>query len=64
MNVPNCFGVQPFGLTLAFDAVYPSALQKFPVEFLQIQRGQATEWDIADVRLDVVVDITPIGQVG
>ena len=32
--------------------------------FLQIQRGELVQWEIADVGLEVVVDVPPVGLMG
>ena len=64
MDVPHRLGAEPFGLFPALNPIYPSLLQQLLVELLQFQRSEFFQGDLANVGLDVVVDVAPVGLVG
>ena len=64
MDVPHGLGAQPLGLVPGLQPVYPSLLQQLLVELLQFQRSEFFQGDLANVGLDVVVDVAPVGLVG
>ena len=64
MDVPHGLGAQPLGLAPGLQPVYPSLLQQLLVELLQFQRSEFFQGDLADVGLDMVVDVAPVGLVG
>ena len=63
MDVPHCFGAEPFGLCPALNPIHPPLLQQLLVELLQFQRSELFQRDLADVGLDVVVDVPTVGLV-
>ena len=64
MDVPHRLGAEPFGLVLGFQSIHPALLQQLLVELLQFQRSELFQRDFADIGLDVVVNVTPVGLVG
>lgn len=44
--------------------IHPSLLQQLFVDLLQLQRSQFPQRNPADIRLDVVVNVSPVGLVG
>ena len=63
IDIPHRLCGQPLRLLLGFDSFHSAFGQKLAVELLQIHRGQFLQRDIADVRLDVVIDVAFIGLV-
>ena len=64
MDVPHGLGAQPLGLVPGLQPACPSLLQQLLVELLQFQRSEFFQGDLANVGLDVVVDVAPVGLVG
>ena len=64
VDVPHGFGAQALSLMLALNSVHPAFFQQLLVELLQFQRSKLFQRSFADTRLDVVVDVPPIGLVG
>ena len=64
VDVPYRLGAQSFGLPLGLHPVYPACGQQLLVELLQVQRSELSQRDISDVRIDMVVDVAPVGLVG
>jgi len=63
VDVPHGFGAQALSLMLALNSVHPAFFQQLLVELLQFQRSELFQGDFADIRLDVVVDVPPVGLV-
>ena len=64
MDVQHCLGAQAFRLSLRLDSVHSAFGQQLFVELLQFQSGQLPQLNFADIRLDVVVDVSSVGLVG
>lgn len=63
IDVPHRFRAQAFGLLLGFDAGNPPLRQQLLVELLEREGGQLLDWDLPDVRLDVVLNVALVGLV-
>ena len=64
VDITHCFRAKADGLLFGFQPLYPAVAQELAVEPLQIQGGELGERNVANVGLDVVVDVTPVGLVG
>ena len=61
IDIPHRLCRQSFRLLSRFDSIHSAFGQKFAVKLLQIHGGQLLQWDVADARLDVVVDVAFVG---
>lgn len=64
VDITHCFRAKADGLLFGFQPLYPAVAQELAVEPLQIKNGESGERNVANVGLDVVVDVTPVGLVG
>jgi hypothetical protein len=63
IDIPHCLSGQPFRLFFGFDSLYPSLGQQLSIRLLQVHGGQLLQGDVPYVRLDVIVNVAPIGLV-
>ena len=64
MDIAYRFGAETFRLPFCLNSVHSALGQQLFVELLQLQGGQLTQLDFADIWLDVVVDVASVGLVG
>ena len=63
VDVPHHIGGQPLRLLSGFETIHPAACQKPLIEPLQVEGDQLVQGNVADIRLDVVLDVALVGLV-